>query len=288
MQAAQMLGGYSWAAPTCCAARWARRRPRRWPSSASCLPRRARPRASPGREGRRGLRPDGEVRRLRLQQEPRRRVLAAGLPHGLDQGALHGRVLRRQHDGRVGRHRQAEGAAGRCQAVRHRLRAARRQPRRLPLRAGGRPDRALRPGCRQGHRPRRDRGHRRRARRQCARGGAAPFRSLFDFCARVDRKRINKRVVEALVKAGAFDLLHAEGRRRRRAAGQRGPGLRLGRHAGRECLAGRAVRHFGDGRMAAPPRSRRWWPPRLGRARAAAQEKTALGFYLSGHLFDKA
>ena len=31
------------------------------------------------------------------------------------------------------------------------------------------------------------------------------FKSLFDFCARVDRSRINKRTVGALIKAGAFD-----------------------------------------------------------------------------------
>src|SRR3990167_3484110 len=34
-----------------------------------------------------------------------------------------------------------------------------------------------------------------------------PFKSLFDFCARVDRARINKRTVEALIKAGAFDTI---------------------------------------------------------------------------------
>jgi DNA polymerase-3 subunit alpha len=33
------------------------------------------------------------------------------------------------------------------------------------------------------------------------------FTSLFDFCVRVDRSRLNKRTVEALVKAGAFDSL---------------------------------------------------------------------------------
>ncbi|HEY8356935.1 MAG TPA: DNA polymerase III subunit alpha, partial [Ramlibacter sp.] len=37
-------------------------------------------------------------------------------------------------------------------------------------------------------------------------GGA--FTSLYDFCCRVDRTRINKRTVEALIKAGAFDNLH--------------------------------------------------------------------------------
>jgi DNA polymerase III subunit alpha len=40
--------------------------------------------------------------------------------------------------------------------------------------------------------------------------GGGPFRSLFEFAARVDRQRVNKRVVEALVKAGAFDQLHPD------------------------------------------------------------------------------
>ncbi len=40
-----------------------------------------------------------------------------------------------------------------------------------------------------------------------ARRGRARSRSLFDFCVRVDRTRINKRTVEALIKAGAFDSL---------------------------------------------------------------------------------
>lgn len=34
-----------------------------------------------------------------------------------------------------------------------------------------------------------------------------PFKSLFDFCLRVDRSRINKRTVEALIKGGAFDSI---------------------------------------------------------------------------------
>ncbi len=40
MQIAQVLAGYTLAAPTCCAARWARRSPRRWPSSAAMFRRR--------------------------------------------------------------------------------------------------------------------------------------------------------------------------------------------------------------------------------------------------------
>ena len=38
-----------------------------------------------------------------------------------------------------------------------------------------------------------------------AREADGPYSSLFDFYARVDRTRVNKRTVEALIKAGAFD-----------------------------------------------------------------------------------
>ncbi|HKE19939.1 MAG TPA: DNA polymerase III subunit alpha [Kofleriaceae bacterium] len=38
-----------------------------------------------------------------------------------------------------------------------------------------------------------------------ARAEGEPFRSVFDFCQRVDSQRVNRRVVEALVKSGGFD-----------------------------------------------------------------------------------
>ncbi|MEX8496877.1 MAG: DNA polymerase III subunit alpha [Leptothrix ochracea] len=41
-----------------------------------------------------------------------------------------------------------------------------------------------------------------------ARSEGGPFSSIFDFAARVDRKSINKRAVDALIKAGAFDKIH--------------------------------------------------------------------------------
>lgn len=43
-----------------------------------------------------------------------------------------------------------------------------------------------------------------------AREAGGPFKDLFDFCARVDVKRINKRVLEKLVLAGALDQLGPE------------------------------------------------------------------------------
>lgn len=39
-----------------------------------------------------------------------------------------------------------------------------------------------------------------------ARRAGQPFSSLFDFCARVDQRRVTKKVIEVLVKAGAFDF----------------------------------------------------------------------------------
>jgi len=39
------------------------------------------------------------------------------------------------------------------------------------------------------------------------RKAGGPFNDLFDFCARVDLKRINKRVMEALIRSGALDRL---------------------------------------------------------------------------------
>jgi DNA polymerase-3 subunit alpha len=42
------------------------------------------------------------------------------------------------------------------------------------------------------------------------RGKGGPFTSLVDFCSRVDSRILNKRVMESLVKCGAFDSLGAK------------------------------------------------------------------------------
>jgi DNA polymerase-3 subunit alpha len=39
--------------------------------------------------------------------------------------------------------------------------------------------------------------------------GAGPFRSIFDFCERVDQGKVNKGCMESMIKAGAFDTLGA-------------------------------------------------------------------------------
>ena len=113
------------------------------------------------------------------------------------------------------------------------------------------------------------------------------FASLFDFCARVDRQRINKRVVEALIKAGAFDALHPE-----RSSMLASVALALdwadtqAAHAdqgglfdfGPEEESSHAASTQEPALIAAEPWSIK---ERL------THEKAALGFYLSGHLFDQ-
>ncbi len=114
-------------------------------------------------------------------------------------------------------------------------------------------------------------------------GGGAPFRSLFDFCARVDRQRINKRVVEALIKAGAFDRLHPE-----RAEMLASVGLALdwadtqAAHADQGGLF-----DFGDSHAASTHEPALVAVAPWDIKERLTQEKAALGFYLSGHLFEQ-
>ena len=119
--------------------------------------------------------------------------------------------------------------------------------------------------------------------------GGGPFHSLFDFCARVDRKAVNKRAVEALVKAGAFDSLHADGHGGR-AALLASVGLAFDWAETQQANALQVgLFDFGDsgdahGSSTQEPALVAVAPWDI-RERLVA-EKGALGFYLSGHLFD--
>ena len=88
------------------------------------------------REGGRALRPDGEVRRLRLQQVALGRLRAHRLPDRVAQGPPSGRVPRREPVAGDGRHRQGARAARRRAADGPHAAAARRQRVDLALRAG--------------------------------------------------------------------------------------------------------------------------------------------------------
>ncbi len=117
-------------------------------------------------------------------------------------------------------------------------------------------------------------------------GGGGPFRSLFDFCARVDRQRVNKRAVEALVKAGAFDALHPEGQTGR-AALLASVSLAMD---WAETQAANALQaglfDFGDTHGSSTQEPALVHVPAWDVRERLLNEKAALGFYLSGHLFD--
>jgi DNA polymerase-3 subunit alpha len=115
-----------------------------------------------------------------------------------------------------------------------------------------------------------------------ARQTAGAFTSLFDFCARVDRRLANRKTLEALIRGGAFDALHAD-----RAAMLASVGLAM--EAAEQAAANvNQVSLFGDDEpMAAVSHALVDCPPWSDEERLSA-EKAVLGFYLSGHPFDAA
>ncbi|HEX7437792.1 MAG TPA: DNA polymerase III subunit alpha, partial [Caldimonas sp.] len=114
-------------------------------------------------------------------------------------------------------------------------------------------------------------------------GTAGPFRSLFDFCARVDRQRINRRVVEALVKAGAFDALHPD---RASALASVGRALDWADTQAAHVDQG-GLFDFGDSHAASTQEPTLVPAEPWSIKERLTFEKAALGFYLSGHLFDQ-
>ncbi len=104
------------------------------------------------------------------------------------------------------------------------------------------------------------------------------YSDLFDFCQRVDARRVNRRVVESLAKCGAFDTLHEE-----RAAVwasldtalERGAAAQRDREIGQGSLFGAGAALPEELRLVeAPP-----WTER----ERLSYEKELLGFYVTGH-----
>jgi DNA polymerase III subunit alpha len=116
-------------------------------------------------------------------------------------------------------------------------------------------------------------------------GGA--FGSLFDFCVRVDRGRVNKRSVEALIRAGAFDRLTPD-----RASLLASVALAFD-FAETQAANAHQGGLFDVGAEDAGTHGASTDEPQLVPAEPwsikerLTQEKAALGFYLSGHLFDQ-
>jgi DNA polymerase-3 subunit alpha len=106
-----------------------------------------------------------------------------------------------------------------------------------------------------------------------------PFTSLYDFARRVDGRRVNRRVVESLVKCGAFDSLHASRASvwaALDAALEQGAAAQRDREVGQGSLFGAAT---GTEEHAPElPEAPAWTD-----AERLAGEKEVLGFYVTGH-----
>jgi DNA polymerase-3 subunit alpha len=123
-----------------------------------------------------------------------------------------------------------------------------------------------------------------------------PFRDLFDLAARVDAKRVNKGVFEALVQCGAFDAtLQERGVTRARAFASVDIALERSRAASRDREAGQtnlfgmfdAAPKAGSNAVSAPsagdyPECEAW-----DRRELLVRERQSLGFYVSGHPLER-
>ncbi len=120
-----------------------------------------------------------------------------------------------------------------------------------------------------------------------ARAAGGPFADLFDFGSRVDAKRINKGVLEALVQCGAFDSTLPRGTSRARAFASIEVALERSRSASRDRERGQA-NLFGlfdaaKGKSDGGGASEYLPCPPWDRQEALVREQRALGFYVSGH-----
>ncbi len=113
-----------------------------------------------------------------------------------------------------------------------------------------------------------------------ARNNGGAFRSIFDFTERVDSRAVNKRVLESLIRAGAFD---SSGHRRAQMFAAIDAAMESGQRSQRSRASGQADL-FGAFADAMPtvepplPNVDEWSQHDLLRG-----EKETLGFYISGH-----
>lgn len=108
-----------------------------------------------------------------------------------------------------------------------------------------------------------------------ARKTDGPFKDLFDFCSRLDLRKVNRRVIESLIRVGAFDKLEPN-----RNALLSGVALAIGAaeqanaNSNQNSLFGEASDHSVHVLPDVAPWSEQ---------QKLQEEKAALGFYLSGH-----
>jgi DNA polymerase-3 subunit alpha len=110
---------------------------------------------------------------------------------------------------------------------------------------------------------------------------SGPFESLFDFCERIDHRKVNRRVVESLIKAGAFD---STGARRSQMMSVLDDAFEIGQRTQKDRMNGQftlfeAMAMDGhDGIYPPFPEIGEWNESEL-----LNYEKESLGFFITGH-----
>jgi DNA polymerase-3 subunit alpha len=107
-----------------------------------------------------------------------------------------------------------------------------------------------------------------------------PFKDLFDFCLRCDKRQVNRRTIEALIRAGGFDSIDAD---RAKLLGSVSLAMEAAEQAGRNVHQGGlfddapAEESHAPTYLVVDP-----WSSKT----KLMQEKLALGFFFSGHPYD--
>jgi len=107
-----------------------------------------------------------------------------------------------------------------------------------------------------------------------------PFKSIFDFCERIDTRCVNKGVIESLIKSGAFDSLH-ENRAAVSAAIENA--IQAGSSHQAALRAGQSNLFMGSAGTSEPTQIQLPKVPDWQQNQKMAGEKETLGFYVTSH-----
>ncbi len=116
-----------------------------------------------------------------------------------------------------------------------------------------------------------------------ARESSGPFTDLFDFCRRIDKRVVNRRVIEALIRAGAFDSIDTH---RAKLLASVGRALDAADQAERNAHQGGLFDVPDSAGGMAPVETHYLEVPRWTEREQLLNEKQALGYFFSGHPFN--
>ncbi len=116
-----------------------------------------------------------------------------------------------------------------------------------------------------------------------AREKGGPFKSLYDFCCRVDTRKVNRKTIESLIKAGAMDSLGKDRNTLLEALDQ---AMEAGQRAAKRARLQRSLFELDEGHSLDQEEEVYPEVPPASPKELLTMEKEALGFYVTGHPMD--